>query len=227
MNRFFHMPRSWSRLAVRCIPGERGPWIRAAFLTCLLLVLPAGLANAQDADGRVAEDYFHTGARSFISENLAEASATVGAGLRAYPDDAELRRLDELIRQAQEQQSQQQQGESQQESDESRGDNQSGEQQQGEPQNGDEEEQSGDQEGEQQQQEPTAENDESRAPDEQHEEQTPESSETPSPGMPVPTDRLSREEAERILQALANEEEQLLREVQKIQGRPRHVEKDW
>lgn len=44
---------------------------------------------------------------------------------------------------------------------------------------------------------------------------------------PAREQQLSREQAERILQALANEEEQLLREVQKVKGRPRRVAKDW
>lgn len=39
--------------------------------------------------------------------------------------------------------------------------------------------------------------------------------------------QLSEEEAQRILQALQNEEEQLLRQVQKMKSRPRRVEKDW
>lgn len=39
--------------------------------------------------------------------------------------------------------------------------------------------------------------------------------------------QLSEEEAQRILQALENEEEQLLRQVQKMKSRPRRVEKDW
>ncbi|GMQ80755.1 MAG: hypothetical protein BMS9Abin05_0183 [Rhodothermia bacterium] len=38
---------------------------------------------------------------------------------------------------------------------------------------------------------------------------------------------LSKEEAQRILQALENEEEQLLRQIQKMKTRPRRVEKDW
>jgi len=39
--------------------------------------------------------------------------------------------------------------------------------------------------------------------------------------------QLSPEEALRILQALENEEEQLLRQIQKMKTRPRRVEKDW
>ena len=38
---------------------------------------------------------------------------------------------------------------------------------------------------------------------------------------------LSPEEAQRILQALENEEKQLLRQIQKMKSRPRRVEKDW
>lgn len=41
------------------------------------------------------------------------------------------------------------------------------------------------------------------------------------------TDRLSRAQAERILQALEGQEKQLLREVQQREARPRRVEKDW
>ncbi|HET6566437.1 MAG TPA: tetratricopeptide repeat protein [Rhodothermales bacterium] len=40
-------------------------------------------------------------------------------------------------------------------------------------------------------------------------------------------DKLSREQAERILQAMQNGEEQQLRRTQKMKAPPRHVEKDW
>lgn len=42
-----------------------------------------------------------------------------------------------------------------------------------------------------------------------------------------PEDDLNRQQAERILQALQNEEEQLLRQVQQMKSRPREVDKDW
>ncbi len=44
---------------------------------------------------------------------------------------------------------------------------------------------------------------------------------------PPDPNKLSKEEAERILQALQNEEEELLRQVMKSQARPKKVEKDW
>jgi len=40
-------------------------------------------------------------------------------------------------------------------------------------------------------------------------------------------ERLSKEEAQRILQAMENDEQQLLRQIQKMKARPRRVEKDW
>jgi Ca-activated chloride channel homolog len=45
--------------------------------------------------------------------------------------------------------------------------------------------------------------------------------------QPQNPEELTKEEAERLLQALENEEEQLLREIQKMDVRPRRVEKDW
>ena len=44
---------------------------------------------------------------------------------------------------------------------------------------------------------------------------------------PPDPNKLSKEEAERILQALQNDEEELLRQVMKSQSRPKKVEKDW
>jgi len=46
------------------------------------------------------------------------------------------------------------------------------------------------------------------------------------PPKPNP-EELTKEEAERLLQALENEEEQLLRQIQKMKARPKKVEKDW
>ena len=52
----------------------------------------------------------------------------------------------------------------------------------------------------------------------------PQQQDTPQQPQGTP---LSPEEAERILQALEYEEKELLRQVQKVEGRPRRVTKDW
>lgn len=63
--------------------------------------------------------------------------------------------------------------------------------------------------------------------DQQQNQDQPQDQNQNQPPPPEPSEQLSRQQAERILQALENEEEQLLREVQKVKGRPRRVEKDW
>ncbi|MDZ4701951.1 MAG: hypothetical protein SH809_19735 [Rhodothermales bacterium] len=117
------------------------------------------------------------------------------------------RRLEE---QQQEEQQQQQQQNSDEENQEEQNE-QNQDQQEGDQQNQDEQNQQQQQQGEQQ-------NDGQRQEEQQQQQQQ---QQTPDPN------KLSREEAERILQALQNEEEDLLRQVLKPQTRPRAVEKDW
>ncbi|MEZ4702855.1 MAG: tetratricopeptide repeat protein [Rhodothermales bacterium] len=83
--------------------------------------------------------------------------------------------------------------------------NQGNQQNQGQQDQDDQQQQQGDQQNEGQQ------------------DQQPQQQQAPAPDP----NKLSREEAERILQALQNEEEDLLRQVLKPQTRPRAVEKDW
>ncbi len=113
------------------------------------------------------------------------------------------RRLEEQQQEDQQQQQQNSDEENQQEQNEPNQD-----QQEGDQQNQDQQEQ---QQGEQQ-------NDGQRQEEQQQQQQQ---QQAPDPN------KLSREEAERILQALQNEEEDLLRQVLKPQSRPRSVEKDW
>lgn len=198
-----------------------------AFLTIMpaLLSAPASAQTSQQS----AADYFHDGAKSFIGEDLNQAAATVQDGLANYPSDADLVELDKLIREAMEQQ-QQNQGQSneqeQSENEESEDADGGDQQQQGEQQEGEESE-SGDDEQEQEQPGEQQDQEDQQEGGEQNEEQSEDDSEQPPSEIPVDSDQLTPEEAERILQALANEEEQLLREVQKVKGRPRRVEKDW
>lgn len=59
------------------------------------------------------------------------------------------------------------------------------------------------------------------------EEQQPQEEQQQEEQAPQNPQELTREQAERILEALKNEEEELLRQVQKVKGRPRRVAKDW
>lgn len=68
-----------------------------------LLTLALCKARAQSAD-----DFFHSGARSYLSNNIPGAQELVDKGLKLYPDDIKLKKLDELLKQQKQQQQQQQ-----------------------------------------------------------------------------------------------------------------------
>lgn len=71
-------------------------------------------AGAQSAD-----DFFHSGARSYLSNNVAGARKEVDQGLKQFPDDIKLKKLDELLKQQQQQQQQNQQQQQQQQQNQS------------------------------------------------------------------------------------------------------------
>lgn len=198
-------------------------WI-AALVALLVALAPS--AYAQDAS-----DFFHGGAQHFIGESLDDAAKTVAEGLAQHPDDAQLQELQRLIQEAQEQQQQNQgqENEDQQSGNEDQENEQGGNQGQQDEEQQQDDSQSEEQENEEQsdeEQEPQEQDGQDQEGGEQPEEQPSDGSEGASE-VPIDPNRLTEEEAERILQALANEEEQLLREVQKIKGRARRVEKDW
>ncbi len=69
------------------------------------LLLSALAAHAQLLP---AEDFFNRGAQSYISNNIPDALSQVELGLKTYPDDVNLKKLDELLKQKQQQQQKQQ-----------------------------------------------------------------------------------------------------------------------
>ena len=44
-----------------------------------------------------ADDFFHGGAQSYLSNNVAGAREEVDKGLKLFPDDIKLKKLDELL----------------------------------------------------------------------------------------------------------------------------------
>src|SRR5262245_856596 len=65
--------------------------------------------NRAEAQVRPADDFFHSGARSYLTNNVDEARKEVDMGLKLYPDDSKLKKLDALLKQQQQQQQQNQQ----------------------------------------------------------------------------------------------------------------------
>lgn len=74
-----------------------------------LLWLATLAAHAQSAN-----DYFNGGAQFYISNNIPDALKKVETGLKTYPDDVKLKKLEELLKQQQQQQQQQQNQQNQQ-----------------------------------------------------------------------------------------------------------------
>lgn len=152
-----------------------------------------------------ADQYFHNGAQYFINADLQTSLNYVEEGLMNYPNDRKLNALYEKLKEEQEKQQQQQQQEQQQQ-------NQQDQEQ--------EQEQQQDQQNQEQQE--NQENQESEG--EQQNEQQPQEMNPEE----LESQQISKEEAEKILRALAQKEKELLKEFKKKKstGSAKH-EKDW
>ena len=190
-----------------------------------VLIISVVILSAPPARGQAPEEAFHDGARLFVGGELEQALGVVTAGLAEDPDNTKLEALKLLIEEEEERQS-----------------GTSGSQDQDEQRRNEEDSESDRQNPSQgsQEQEPETRSD-------QQQEQPGEKGRPPEPESPHPeqedrvesqqressaagnenNDQIGRAQALRILQALQNEEEQLLREVQKVKGKARRVEKDW
>lgn len=165
---------------------------------------------AAESDLDYARSAYNAGNNAFRAEDLEASLEHYKKALLAEPGNADAKFNYEFVKRQQEQQQEQQQ---QQEGEDENQDQQEQEQDQNNEQNQDQQQQ--DQQDQQQQNQDQQQQNEQ----EQEQQQQPEPQEN--------QEQLSRQQAERILQALENEEEELLREVQKVKGRPRRVEKDW
>ena len=94
------LPDKWIPLDL-CRPRALTRRFGRVFKQALSLLLLAGQAVcAQPAD-----EFFHSGAQSYISNNVAKAREEVDNGLKLYPDDLKLKKLDELLKQQSQSQS--------------------------------------------------------------------------------------------------------------------------
>jgi len=151
---------------------------------------------------------YNAGNNAFGLQQNEAALERYRQALLADPDNEEARFNYEYVKRLQQNQ------ESQQNQEQEDQEQQQNQQEQDQEQNQEQQEQ--DQQEDQQQQE--------QEQQEQDQQQNQEQQEQPSQPQDSP---MSREEAERILQALANDEKELLREVQKGEGSGRRVTKDW
>lgn len=168
----------------------------------------AALAHAP-SDIQRARAAYNAGNTAFNQQAAEAALAHYQNALLANPDDQDAKFNFEYVKrwiQQQEQQDQQQNNDEEQDNQEQ---DQNQENQQGQQQ---QDEQQPDQQQESEQQQPQQSEEEN-----QSDAQPQESRDT----------QLTRQQAEQILEALENEEQELLRQVQKVQGVRRRVAKDW
>ena len=190
----------------------------------LLLLCVAPKAGAQLAP---AEDFFNSGAQAYISNNIPAALERVEMGLKTYPDDVKLKKLEELLKQKNQQQQQQQNQQQQKnQSQQQKSDDQKKQQQNQQQKNSDDqkkqdEQKQSDQKKDEQQKQPEQQKpaDEKKNGD-KLENQTGE-------GQPVKPGEMTKEEAKRLLDAQKGNEQifQL-----KPDGKPRDPNrpvKDW
>lgn len=157
---------------------------------------------------------YNAGNAAFDTQQLEQSLEHYRRALLNDPSNADAKFNYEFVKRKLEEQQQQQQQQDQQEQNE---DNQ--EQNENEQQNQDGEQNEEQQDEQQQDQQQQNSDEQSQQEQDQQQQEQEQQQEDPT--------QLSEEEAQRILQALENEEEQLLRQVQKMKTRPRRVEKDW
>jgi Ca-activated chloride channel family protein len=192
-------------------------------LLALGLATAAAVGMAGAAVAKSAEDYYHGAAYKYIAERHQEASAEVEEGLRAHPDDARLQNLASLLREMKDQQRQDQ--------------NQSGEGGQNQPQP---EEQRPDSQNKGEGEKDAQDREKEDPGQNPEQEEKPQDSQTPdrpdsaraesgdSAAEPPPRPgQMSREEAERLLNSFADEEQKEQRERRMPRGRRPAVETDW
>ena len=198
-------------------------------LVFLLFLASAVLAQSAGRGGVDPVATYHQGAQAFIEGDVAAASAAVRAGLQADPGNERLQKLRDLIEQDQEEQDQRRGG-----------------QQDRDAENQDTEGERDDagQSGGQGQQDPPDDQEAGAGRDRTDTQNTPpgesgegqdgpegqsagEGGPTPPAGEAVPEGRMSRAQAERILDAVGGDERLLLRELRRQRPRGRRTDKDW
>lgn len=177
-----------------------------------------------------AEDFFNSGAQFYISNNIPAALERVETGLKTYPNDEKLKKLEKLLKQQQQQQQTQQQNQ-QQKQQQSKNDQQKNQQnqqnqsqQQKDQQKQDQQKQDEQKKSEQQKQEKQKKQQEQQS---SADKQKAEHEKKENEGQPLKPGQMTPEEAKKLLDA-QKDNEQLLQ--MKPEGRPQDNSKpvkDW
>jgi Ca-activated chloride channel homolog len=185
----------------------------------LLLVWQKAAAQLAPAD-----DFFNAGAQSYISNNIPAALEQVEMGLKSYPDDAKLKRLEQLLKQQQQQQQNKSQDQKDQKNQSQKSESKPDEKQSSDAKKSDEQKKAeGQKAGDQKKDEPKPDNKKAEAKKSEAEKQdkAEQGEEPPKDGK-----QMTPEEAKQLLDAQQNNEQLLNWKPQKPRDTHRPV-KDW
>jgi Mg-chelatase subunit ChlI len=190
--------------------GDCAPYL------AILLLLSWQNAVAQFAP---AGDFFNTGAQFYISNNIPSALEKVEGGLKIYPNDEKLKKLEALLKQQQQQQSQQNQKQQNQQQNQSKQQQQKNQQQnqQQQQQNSQDQQKQDQQKKDEQQKQQEQQKSSAEKKDGQQNEQ----------GQPVAAGQMTPEEAKRLLDAQKGDEQVLQWKPQGKPKNPNQPVKDW
>ena len=190
-----------------------------------LSLLPLSWQNA-GAQLAPADDFFHSGAQFYISNSIPQAKEQVEMGLKLYPDDEKLKKLEELLKQQQQQKSQQNQQQQNQKDQQSK-DQQKSQQQKSDSQKNEQQKESQDQQkqDEQKQAEQKKSDEEKKA--EQPKAEAEKKDEQKGEGQPTAPGQMTPEEAKRLLDAQKGNEQFLQLKPQDKPRDSRRPVKDW
>jgi hypothetical protein len=187
----------------------------------LPIILSLTLLALQAACAQPADDFFNSGAQFYISNNIANAKQTVEGGLKLYPNDVKLKKLEELLKQ-QNQQQQQQNPQNQQNQQKAKN-NQQSQQNQNSPQNQNQQQQqnqSGQEKDKQQQEKQQQAKSAGKQTDEKQDGQTGQT-------QAAAVQEMSPEQAQRLLDAQKGDEQLLQLKPKNPPESPNRPIKDW
>jgi Ca-activated chloride channel family protein len=171
-----------------------------------------------------ADDFFNSGAQCYISNNIPVALQHVEDGLKTYPNDEKLKKLEQLLKQQQQQQQQQQQKQDQQKQQ-----NQNQQKQQNQQSSSQNSEDQQKQDVEKQKQDEQKKEDGQKQPDQQAaaaQKKDGEKPENPEDAQAVKAGEMTPDEAKQLLDAQKGNE-QLLQMKPPEKRNPTRPVKDW
>lgn len=195
----------------------------------LLISLSLVLLAWQTAEAQLAPaaDFFNSGAQLYISNNIPAALERVETGLKTYPNDEKLKKLEQLLKQQQQQQQQQQNEQNQKDQQQQSSKDQQNQkpQDQSQQQKSEDQQKQDQQKAEDQKKADQKKDDQKKASPEKKEGEQPKDQQ--GEGQPVAPGQMTPEEAKRLLDAQKGDEQVLPLKPDGKPRDPRKPVKDW